>query len=84
MLSKLKGIKLQAFDCVRRQNPRTGRKSSEVFKFDLDSRRHSGQMGKSLISILYLPVSLLEDSEIIVLKHYLSEMFIVKILENNK
>lgn len=29
--SKLKGIMLQAFDCMRRQNPRTGRKSSEVF-----------------------------------------------------
>ena len=59
---------LQAFDCVRRPNPRTGRKSSEVFLIRFGLQKTFRTDGQSLISVLYIPVSLVAVSEITIFK----------------
>lgn len=68
LLFKWKGIVLQACDCVRRQNPRTGRKSSEGFFNSIWAPKDI--QDRWAISVLCLPVPLLVDNELLFSKHF--------------
>ena len=63
LLFKWKGIVLQAFDCVRRQNPRTGRKSSEGFFNSIWAPEDI--QDRWAIFVLCLPVPVLVDKELL-------------------